>query len=183
MGKIKLLGRISGSIPQATNLMLYKTLILPIFDYCDFVWDCLSQQDSLTLQKLQNMALKNILQVDRQASTEFIHKTLNLPYLHVRRKQHTAGMMYKVNNGLIPTSLQNLFEHVQNNAPRITRQSQSDNFRVPRCRLNLGKRCFRHRGPVIWQHTPDILKSAPSYKAFCTGIRELWKVDGDLGIT
>ena len=129
------------------------------------------------------MALKNVLQVDRQTLTEFIHKTLNLPYLHVRRKQHTVDMMYKVNNGLILTSLQNLFEHVQNNAPRITWQSQSNNFRVPCCGLNLGKRCFRHRGPVIWQQTPDILKSAPSYKAFCTGTCELWKVDGDLGIT
>ena len=183
VGKIKLLGRISGFIPQQTNLMLYKTLILPIFDYCDFVWDCVNQQDSQTLQKLQNMALKNVLQVDRLTPTDYVHQTLNMPYLHIRRKQHTASMMYKVQNQLVPTGLQGMFEHVQNTSGRVTRQSESNNFHIPRRRLELGKRCFSHRGPVVWQYTPEILKSAPSYKAFCTGIRELWRVDGDLGIT
>ncbi len=163
--------------------MLYKTLILPIFDYCDFVWDCVRQQDSQTLQKLQNMVLKNVLQVERLTPTDFVHQTLNMPYLHMRCKQHTADMMYKVHNQLVPARVQDMFEHVQDTSNCVTRQSQSNNFGISRHRLEMGKRYFSHRGPVVWQHTPEILKAAPSYKAFCTEIRELWKVDGDLEIT
>ena len=132
VGKIKLLGRISGFIPQQTNLMLYKTLILPIFDYCDFVWDCLSQHDAQTLQKLQNMALKNVPQVDQLTLMIAVHETVALPYLHIRQKQHTAGMMYKVSNDQVPEGVKILFRHVQNVSTRITRQSQSNNFCIPR---------------------------------------------------
>ena len=37
IGKVKLLGRISGVLDRAVSVTLYKTLILPIFDYCDYV--------------------------------------------------------------------------------------------------------------------------------------------------
>ncbi len=65
VGKIKLLGRILGFIAKLMNLMLYKTLTLPIFDYCDFVWDSLSPRDTMTLQKLQNMALENVFHLHK----------------------------------------------------------------------------------------------------------------------
>ena len=77
IGKIRLLGKIAPVLDQKTSLYLYRSLVLPIFDYADYVWDCLSQQDSLTIQKLQNMALKNILHVPRITPTEQIHAQLN----------------------------------------------------------------------------------------------------------
>ena len=44
IGKIIMLSRIRGSLDQSTSLMLYKTLILPIFDYWDIIYNCLSQK-------------------------------------------------------------------------------------------------------------------------------------------
>ncbi len=94
IGKIRLLGKIAPILDQNTSLFLYRSLVLPIFDYVDYVWDCLSQQDALTLQKLQNMALKNILNVPRITPTEQIHTQLNQDMLQTRRQKHTAAFMY-----------------------------------------------------------------------------------------
>ena len=91
IGKIRLLGKIAPILDQKTSIYLYRSLVLPIFDYADFVWDCLSQQDTLTLQKLQNMALRNILNVPRLTPTEHIHTQLNQDKLDTRRKKHTAS--------------------------------------------------------------------------------------------
>ncbi len=44
--------------------MHYKTLIFPVFDYCDYIVNGMTQQDSETLQKLQNMCFTNILHTD-----------------------------------------------------------------------------------------------------------------------
>ena len=92
-------------------------------------------------------------------------------------------MMYKVDRGEVPAAVFDLFYYMQADCTRLTRQSVSNNYCIPKRRLEQGKRCITHRGPVIWQCVPEILKAAPSYKSFCLVIRELWKVDGDLGIT
>lgn len=56
-GKIKLLGKVRPSINQETVLMLYKKLIIPIYDNYNHIYDCLNRKDSRILQRLENMAL------------------------------------------------------------------------------------------------------------------------------
>ena len=38
IGKIKLLGRIRHILDRETAIMLYKTLIILIYDYCDYLY-------------------------------------------------------------------------------------------------------------------------------------------------
>ena len=63
IGRIKMLGRVANVLDIGTSTMLYETLILPLFDYCDVVYGGLNQKDSMTLQKLQNFSLKSMLKV------------------------------------------------------------------------------------------------------------------------
>ena len=42
LGKIAVLGRMKNFVDYETSLMLYKTLILPLFNYCDVVYNCLN---------------------------------------------------------------------------------------------------------------------------------------------
>ena len=77
IGKIRLLGQVSKFLDRATRLHLYKSLILPIFDYAYCIYDCLTQQDLYQLQKLQNCAMCNILQCPRLEHTVIMHSELN----------------------------------------------------------------------------------------------------------
>ena len=78
LGKIKLLGRVGNILDRATSLTLYKKLVLPIYDYNDFLYDCMPQKSSLMLQRLQNMCFKLILHTDKRTATSVIHNKMNI---------------------------------------------------------------------------------------------------------
>ena len=48
--KIRLLGKLSYILDRQTLLQLYKTLILPVFDYGDIVYHGISNREADTLQ-------------------------------------------------------------------------------------------------------------------------------------
>ncbi len=64
IGRTKMLGKLHPLIGQELTLELYKSLVLPVIDYADVVYDCLSSKSSRDLQKLQNYALRIVLQAD-----------------------------------------------------------------------------------------------------------------------
>ena len=51
---ISALKRVQHFISKETAIQIYNALIMPHFDYCSPVWDCLSGYSSDKLQKLQN---------------------------------------------------------------------------------------------------------------------------------
>ena len=65
IGKMKLRGGIRNRINHETVAMLYKTLIMPNFDYCYYIYYCMNRKDVHLLQRLQNMALEHVLHVDK----------------------------------------------------------------------------------------------------------------------
>ena len=56
VGCIRMLSKLRPILKKGTALCLYKTLMVPIMDYCDIMYDCLSKYNSDILQKLQNRA-------------------------------------------------------------------------------------------------------------------------------
>ena len=59
-------------ISANTALQIYNALILPHFDYCSPVWDCLSDK----LQKLQNRAARVITKLSFDTSSNLLLNTL-----------------------------------------------------------------------------------------------------------
>ena len=49
IGKMKQPGRICHILDRNMSLYLYQSLIVPMFDYMDFVWDTLSKKDTQPL--------------------------------------------------------------------------------------------------------------------------------------
>ena len=85
IAKIKLLSRIAPFLPEDHNLMLYKTLIIPHYEYCDVVYDGLSKELAEKLQRLQNMCLQNLFSVNGRTPTTVVHDRAQLPFLKDRR--------------------------------------------------------------------------------------------------
>ena len=107
--KIKLLGKLRNIVDLNTSLMMHKTLVLPIYDYCDFLLIRITNQDAEFLQKLQNCAFRSILRVDRLTPTNQTHETLNMDTLQVRWCRHVAIQMYKYLHGDAPPECTNMF--------------------------------------------------------------------------
>ena len=71
------LKRVRPFISKETAIQIYNALIMPHFDYCSPVWDCLSGYLSDKLQKLQNRAARVITKSPFDTSSNHLLSTLD----------------------------------------------------------------------------------------------------------
>ena len=68
--KLRMLNRISSFLSQDILLLIYKQSILPIIDYGSMTWlDC-SKTVSLKIERLQNHAMRSILNSNRKTCSQ-----------------------------------------------------------------------------------------------------------------
>ena len=96
------LKRVRPIISKETAIQIYNDLIMPHFDYCSPVWDCMSGYLSDKIQKLQNRAARVITKLPFDTISNHLLSTLDWERLSLRRKKQKALMMYKTINGLGP---------------------------------------------------------------------------------
>ena len=102
-------------VPLDVLNTIYKSLIQPVFDYCDVVWDNLGQGLATRIQKLQNRAAHIITFQGYDVCSAQIRKQLNWEELASRRQRHLSLLMYDTVNGNVPSYLSNLFSNVCEN--------------------------------------------------------------------
>ena len=106
------LSRVRDCLTTNLSMTLYKTLVLPILEYCSFLFVATSAENANRLQVMQNRACRQILQKGRLESTEGLHRELKLSRLSTRYHYHAVCLMYKCINGLVPEYLSDLFTKV-----------------------------------------------------------------------
>ena len=158
IGKIRLFGRVRNIMDRDTTDLMYKTLILPIYDYCDHVYFSMGANSIDVFQKLQNIALRIITMAEPRASTERIHADAQLPRLTQRRELHVAQQMYNFVNKICPESSSDLFEPMNTYRVRTTRSKAEDLLIVLKRRLILTERGIRYFGVVIWNAIRDYIR-------------------------
>ena len=173
IGKLKLLSRVTNFLPERICFSLYKTLIRPHFDYCDVVYDCITESNAKKLQRLQNACIKSILHVPKRTPTMEIHARSKLQTLKQRRHFHTAVEMYKVYKEIQPKAIQKMFISHDKIHNRQTRRTAAKAWYPPRARLNLTKSSFRHRGQKVWETIPEEIKLKPSISSFKTAYGQI----------
>ncbi len=171
--KIKLLGRVRHILDQNTALTLYKTLILPVYDYCDFIYYSINSSEKEVLQKLQNCAFWTILRPDRLASMDMTHTVLHMNTLDDRRNKHVAIQMYKFVNHLAPAYCSNMFTPVSDIHSVNTRNAQKGMLTIPRMNLTMGQRNIRYYGVKVWHSVPTEVQNEDSLDKFKKAIYEM----------
>ena len=86
--KLYTLTKIMPLINNTQALCLYKSKILPYFDYGDILYNKTFRRTLLKLQKLENQALKLCLRRDHLYNTDLLHLETNVPKLDNRRTCH-----------------------------------------------------------------------------------------------
>ncbi len=164
--RLKMLDKLRHVLTKATKLTLFKTLITPLFDYGDILYEGLSQVDSSSLQKLQNSGLRRILNCDPWAHIIDMHQSLNLDELIVRRRKHLNSQVYKCIHELALTAICDIIKTRQPSHIMTTRSVAMEDLLIPRINLDVCRRNFKYKGPVQWQLLPANVKSAPSLATF-----------------
>ena len=92
--KLYLLSRIRKYISIQQSITIYRSMIVPYFDYGDIFLSNINIKTTDKLQKLQNRALRICLALDGRSNVNELHNTCNVNKLHHRRQAHLLNFSY-----------------------------------------------------------------------------------------
>ena len=130
---------------KETAIQIYNASIVPHFDYCSPVWDCLSGYLSDELQKLLNRAARIITKSPFVTSWDHLLSTLDWEWVFLWRKKQKV-LMFKSMNGLAPEYLQSLFS--QHRSVYNLRDSEGK-LTLPKPSTNYLKHSFSYSGAML----------------------------------
>jgi len=102
MTKINRLRSFVNLVPRHALLTIYKTNILPVFDYGNIIYDNCSDYDNRMLDKAQLSAAKIILGCLKTTSSKDVLADLNLTSLNLRRKISLLCYVSKLIFDMVP---------------------------------------------------------------------------------
>ena len=123
-----------------------------------------------SLQKLQNRAARVITGASYSKHSADIRHELGWLSVSEIRQYHMAVMMFKVNHGLCPSYLSDMFDA---NTSRLSYDLRSSrvNLIVPKARTNYFRDSYASAGAKLWNSLPTSLREQTSLKQFKTKIR------------
>ena len=160
-GALKTLARAQASLPLSIRKRLYKALVLPILEYCPSVWDPSTSTLSDRIEKVQNKAMRIILNKPLGISSHPLRLELQWRSLHDRRLYRRALSTFKSINKLSPPYLHNLFTYNIH-----TRGRNHDKLYVIRPLTNWYKNSFTYRSTKLWNSLTKETRHATSIKHF-----------------
>ena len=142
------------TIKMALNI--YKTTILPHFDYADIVYMNAQLGHIAPLQVDQNRCLKICLRQNRLAHTDFIHNEAKLPLLSSRRYIHLLNYMY----------LRSRDPSYMDARDILTRAHTGPLIKVTRSNGAPYERSVEYHGAVCWNALPPPRRNALTITIF-----------------
>ena len=163
--KLGMLHKAHKVIPRELCFTLYKTWILPVFNYCPVVWDSCSKADREYLDKLHRRAASII--EGYAVSQSLISYTFGWPTLQSCRDYLKSMLVFKSLHGLAPAYLLNEFSHTHDIHSYNTRHR--DLLRLPLARTTKYQGSIRFSGAKIWKTIPLALRSEHDLNKFGFG--------------
>ena len=112
--KVYVLSLLRAYLTQEAALILYKSKILPYFDYGDIFYHGTHNYLAEKLQKLQNRALRICIHAPPRSSRDFLHYTTNIPFLAYRRRAHLRNFMFTRKDNQNYIDLRNISTRIHN---------------------------------------------------------------------
>ena len=149
---IRQVSRINKFLPLKLKVTLYKTLISPIFNYCDIIWGGCNKKDSKKLQCAQNFAIRTIVGKSKRESVRENLKELKLLNLEKRRTVHECVFAHKALNLKLPK----LICQKYNNFKPIpkTRQYTNSKLNIPKHKQSKFRKSPIFRTIISWNKAP-----------------------------
>ena len=171
--KLHALARISKFFCEDKLKLMMRTFIESQFNYCPLVWMFHSRILNEKINKLHERALRLVYKNDNLTFQQLLEKD-NSMTIHDRNLQKLATEMYKAEQKLSPSPVQELFKTRDN--IHILRQQRC--WEVPRVQnVNYGIETLRYRGIKTWDLVPDDIKASRSLSIFKQKIKE-WRPQG-----
>ena len=144
---------------------LYKTMILPIMDNGDMIYDNCNENNSHSLELVQNNAAR---MVSGAFFTTNVYKLLNEELgwesLKSRRHRHKIYLFHRIIHGNVPSYLSDILSYSQLG---VTRQTHcQNNIRSFLCKTPVYQESFFPSSAILWNALPEYLKREHSSCVF-----------------
>ena len=140
---------------------IYRTFILPIFDYADIIYDGCADYLSEELEKYNLEAIRTIIGLVKGTSRDKLYQESGHTSLKERRKRHKLIMFHKIIHQNCPTYLSNLCPPLVADMNPYHRRRPLERF-VPRCNSEIYSKSFIPSTTRLYNELPDGIKTSPS---------------------
>ena len=145
--------------------IMYKSFIMPHFDFSDVVWDNCPCDLTEDLENLHLDALRTIVGAVRGTSHQKLYDESGFTSLKTRRLRHKLILFFKIVNGNVPNYLHQLLPPlVASTNPYHARNPLER--RIPFCRTELYKNSFFPSTTKAWNDLSDSIKCSTSLSCF-----------------
>ena len=149
---------------------MYKSFILPVFDYADVVWDNCADYLSDLLEDLHLDALRTITGSVRGTSHAKLLIESGFCSLRERRRRHKLILFFKILNGNCPGYLSNLAPPLVSSVNPYHRRRPLERLE-PLCRTEIYHKSFIPSTTAIWNSLPNHVKQLNSIGQFKSYLR------------
>ena len=152
------------------SILVYKTMIMTVFDYCSFAYAGCTDTTLLKMQRLQNRGLRTCYRYNREhLSIIEMHNESGVPYLKRRREELLLTLMYKHSRKPDYVDLRR--------GERVTRSENKIKFLVKQPKLAGYKKSPLYRGAHLWNLLGDWYHHTECKQLFKTRIQRLDNIE------
>lgn len=163
------------SLPQDIRIKLVTTLIFPHLDYCCLVYNGVTKELNIKLQRLINCCIRFIFDLRRDVHiTPFRHQLGWLSVEH-RRLYFLGIMTYKIISSRTPNYLYRLFNFHDSSLRRSSRVNSSETFSIPSHRTSSYRNSFVLAAIYWWHSLPISITLSNSLSSFKTNLHSYLK--------
>lgn len=153
------------SLPSPIKLLLVNSLLIPHFDYACLVFNDVPAYLDTKLQRLQNIALRFVYNLRRDASLTSFRQKAKWLTTRDRRMYFLGSLTYQILNTSSPSYLFDRFIEIDPLARRSHRHITSP-YVLPLCRTDIYARSFWITAIQNWNSIPENVKLSPSFHSF-----------------
>lgn len=171
--KVSMLRRLKKRTDSETRLMLYKTIIMPHYDYCSTILFLTSAQEIDQLQKLKNRAMRIVLNAEPREHIQTMLDKCDLLSVKQRIYFNVLMFMFKIKRNLLPQYLTTLFKRNCDVQPYTLRNNEQ--FRLPNFRTAQAQTSLTYKGAQVFNTMERVIDTNCSEDRFKQKLREYVK--------
>ena len=166
LNALGMIRRIRSCLPVITRRTLYNALVLPHFDYCSVVWHSCGTTLSQKLERVQNYAMRVILDKPPLTPSEPLRQELGWSTLQRRREIKMLLQVHRCLSGRAPKYLRDKFVTNQDFGCCETRGSAKLHLLRMRPVTEFYRQSFEYQGGLCWNKLPDCVRTITSKNTF-----------------
>ena len=172
--RLKFVSRIRHFLPKNTLNFIFKSLILPLFDYGDIIWTFTYPAHLKCLVNIQKRAARIITFSKIDESSSQLFKSLNWMPIENRMKYHSMVYIYKCLKNLTSDHTSNLFQRITTENRRSARLNDDQKLIVPKIKNNFLKNTIFYSGVMLYNNLSYEIRNSSSLNCFKTKVLDLF---------